>query len=111
MSKTLFLLGCIPVRILLAYIAFKLQSNKLLSILAFMIGFSFFIIYTTGIRKTGIETGGKPIWWNEWRPLHGFLYVLFAILNWMNVRNAWMVLVLDAIIGLIAFSLHYYRGL
>jgi hypothetical protein len=107
MSKTLFLLGCIPFRILLAYIAFNFPSNKIFSIIASIIGMSFFIIYVTGMRKTGIETGGKPIWWNQWRPVHGFLYLLFAILNAMNVRNAWMILALDAIIGLIAFSIHY----
>jgi hypothetical protein len=108
MSKTLFLLGCIPFRILLAYIAFSFPNNKLLTIFASIIGISFFMIYATGMRKTGIETGGKPIWWNQWRPVHGFLYLLFAILNMMNIRNAWMILAVDVIVGLIAFSIHYY---
>lgn len=108
MSKTLFLLGCIPSRILLTYIAFKFTNNKLLSIFAFIIGISFFVIYKTGIRKTGVETGGKPIWWNDWRPLHGFLYLSFAILNFMNIRNAWILLAIDLIVGLFAFFRNYY---
>lgn len=112
MSKTLFLLGCIPTRILLAYIAFKFSHNPyikyILSLITFMIGVGFIYIYKTGSRKTGIETEGKPIWWNNMRPIHGTIYLLFSILTLSNVRFSWILLVLDVILGLGAFTMHYY---
>jgi len=112
MSKTLFLAGCIPTRILLVYIAFQFSyiesMRNLLSIITLLIGIGFFYIYFTGSRKTGVETGGQPIWWNNWRPVHGSLYILFAILNAMNVKNAWVVLALDVVVGVAAFIKHYY---
>ena len=115
MSKQLFLLGCIPARIVLAYIAFYFshkaenrQMNILLSMIALVISAGFFYIYFTGSRKTGLETGGKPIWWNNWRPVHGTIYLLFAVLTLSGVKNAWLLLALDVIIGLTSFGKHYY---
>lgn len=112
MSKQLFLLGCIPTRILIAYLAFYFSGNRsisgILSIVALIISIGFFYIYFTGSRKTGTETEGRPIWWNNWRPVHGTMYLLFAILTLANVKNAWVILALDVIIGLIAFIKHYY---
>lgn len=118
MSKSMFLLGCIPIRLLLAYIAHFLAQNEnyknykiILSLITFIIGLSFFIIYTKGWRKVGLETEGRPIWWNDFRPIHGVLFISFSILNLFNVKNSWLLLLLDVILGLIAFSNHYYIGL
>lgn len=112
MSKQLFLLGCIPTRILIAYLAFYFSENKsisnVFSIAALCISIGFFYIYFTGSRKKGLETEGRPIWWNNLRPVHGTMYLLFTILTLSGVRNAWVVLALDIIIGLIAFIKHYY---
>lgn len=111
MSKQLFLMGCIPTRILIAYIAFHFSDNKsisnILAILALMISIGFFYIYFTGSRKTGVETEGKLIWWNNWRPVHGSIYLLFAVLTLLNVKNAWLLLALDVLVGLAAFINHY----
>lgn len=111
MSKQLFLLGCIPTRILIAYIAFHFSDNKsisnILAILALMISIGFFYIYFTGSRKTGVETEGELIWWNNWRPVHGSIYLLFSILTFLNVKNAWVLLALDVLVGLAAFINHY----
>lgn len=112
MSKQLFLLGCIPTRILAAYLAFYFSKNKnishIIGVLALIISIGFFYIYFTESRKKGIETGGEPIWWNNWRPIHGSIYLLFAILTFSNVENAWILLVLDVLLGLSAFIKHYY---
>ena len=112
MSKQLFLLGCIPTRIILAYIVFHFSENRsvsnILAILALLISIGFFYIYFTGSRKTGTETEGKPIWWNNWRPVHGSIYLLFAVLTLLNIKNAWILLCLDVILGLVAFIKNYY---
>ena len=108
MSKTLFLAGCIPTRIILAYIAFKFPSSKIISLITFVIALGFFYIYISGSRKTGIETGGKAIWWNDIRPVHATIYLLFSLCNLAGIKNAWSLLALDVFIGLGVFINHYY---
>jgi len=38
-----------------------------------------FYLYINDLRKTGIEVFGIKIWWNQLRPVHGVLYLLFSI--------------------------------
>jgi hypothetical protein len=115
MSPGLFLLGCIPVRLFLSFIAYSDINIKntnfriMLSIITFIIGLSFLVIYAKGWRKIGLETGGKPIWWNDIRPFHGVTYISFSILNILSVKYAWTILLVDVIIGLLAFINHYIR--
>ena len=123
-SKLLFLIGCIPTRLLLAFIAYyslnydSKYSNNLkyiLTIITFLIGISFIIIYEKGWRKKGVETGGKEIWWNNYRPIHGSIYLIFSILSLLYIikpsysilKHIWILLLLDVLIGLFAFSKHY----
>ena len=62
-----------------------------------------------GWRKTGVEVGGESIWWNDLRPVHAFMYGLFALLALNGVKeHAWKVLLLDTIIGLLAFTQHHF---
>lgn len=111
----LFFLGCIPTRLLLTYLGYLsnhseiYKHNKQLSIslwsITFIIGIGFWTIYTMGWRKTGIEAGGE-IWWNSLRPIHGTNYLLFSILSLKGYRNAWWLLLMDTIIGVIAELVH-----
>lgn len=109
----LFLLGCIPARVLLTYLAYSLPP-KYLTIFGYLllipaIGFSY--IYLTNSRKTGGETFGSPIWWNSLRPIHAILYVFaayYAIKN-MN-KNAAIVLGIDVTIGLTSFLYYHYTN-
>lgn len=112
----LFFIGCIPTRILLAYLAYlftthknykKYKEYKLLIILVTaLIGIGFWTIYLKGWRKTGRETGGKLIWWNLLRPFHGSIYLLFALLALMGNENAWILLAMDVMIGIGAELYH-----
>jgi hypothetical protein len=123
-SKLLFLTGCIPTRLFLAFLAYyslnidsKYSTNLkyILTIVTFIIGLSFIVIYEKGWRKTGLETGGKEIWWNNYRPIHGSIYLTFSILNilyiinpsYSNLKYIWILLLLDVLIGLLAFVKHY----
>jgi hypothetical protein len=107
----LFLGLCIPSRIGLAMLAkygsFKIRTY--MSYGAILVAFGVIYIYVTGSRKTGVETGGKPIWWNNIRPLHALFYLTFAymVFNGMS-KNAWTVLVADALLGLSAFMVYHY---
>ena len=106
----LFLFGCIGARLLLAIIAKNIDTKylKYMGYLLLLPAFGFMFIYLTGIRKTGAEVFGEKIWWNNLRPLHAILYLLFSINAINGNRNSWLYLLLDVFIGLIAFLIHHF---
>ena len=109
---SLFLGLCIPSRFLLSYIAKKLPL-KYLPFMGFImlgpvIGWTY--IYLTGSRKSGMETLGAPIWWNDLRPLHAGLYFTFVLMAFNKSYNSYLPLFIDTIIGLTAF-LKYHKVL
>ena len=109
----LFLLGCIGVRLSLVFIA-KYVPKKVLPYLgglALLPSIGFFTIYFTNSRKTGPEVFGGKIWWNRLRPVHGLLYLIFAILAFKENEYAWVVLLIDVFIGLSAFVIHHTTGI
>jgi len=117
-SKLLFFLGCIPTRLLIAYIAYTLlkkndkSENKTLLytfvIITLAIGVGFWTIYLKDWRKTGTETFGEKIWWNSLRPVHGSLYILFSLTALMGYEQAWIFLLADVCLGFVAEISHSY---
>ena len=108
----LFLGGCIPSRLLFAYIAKtgSLIVKKILAIVAFFIASGFLFIYVSDIRKTGLETGGEPIWWNQLRPLHSIFYYFFALMVFfINANDAWTVIAFDTLIGFVSFIVYHWK--
>jgi len=78
---------------------------------AVLIGAGFLYIYATGSRKTGGETFGDKIWWNDLRPVHGLLYLFFAYMAITgNQSMAWKILFVDVIIGLVSFLWFHYKN-
>lgn len=106
-SMALFILGCLPVRILAVYVA-KNHHEALIymSIIAFIISVGFAYIWLFKLRKTGGETFGQPIWWDDLRPVHSFLYLSFAYMALYKPDVAWVALAMDVFIGALAFSAH-----
>ena len=107
----MFLLGCIPSRFLLAYILSKLSQTQL-RIAGFILllpVFGFMFIYLTGSRKTGPETQGAPIWWNNLRPLHAFFYLISAILALRKNTSSYIPILIDTIVGLVAFICYHFK--
>ena len=70
------------------------------------IGFAYIFIF--GKRKTGGETFGQKIWWNNLRPVHSFMFALFAYLAINKNTNSNLVLFADAFIGLVSFFYYHY---
>jgi len=108
-----FLLLCIPIRILFVYIAKSINKNKLpyLGYAGIVPAIGFAYIYIFNKRKTGTETGGEKIWWNNLRPIHSILYFYFAYLAINQKNNAYVPLLYDVIIGFISFiGYHYING-
>lgn len=109
----LFLIGCIGTRTLFAYLA-KIASPtylKYMGYLAILPAIGFFYLFLSGSRKTGGEVFGDTIWWNDLRPVHGTMYLLFAY-NAINGNDfAWMYLLADVMIGLTSFLIfHSYNN-
>ena len=101
-----FLLLCIPVRIAFVFIATIIDKKYLpyLGYLAILPALGFAYIFIFGKRKTGGETFGQKIWWNNLRPLHSILYFIFAYLAINKNTLAYIPLVFDVII-IFKFSL------
>ena len=106
----MFLIGCIGIRTLFVIIAKNISANylKYLGYLALVPAFGFIYIYLTGSRKSGAETFGEKIWWNNLRPIHSLLYFLFAYNAINGNKNAWIYLLVDVLVGLISFLIHHY---
>ncbi len=107
----LFLGGCIPLRLLLVYLAYTLspQMLKYMGYVAVLPAIGFMYLYLTGSRKTGAETGGAPIWWDALRPIHAAFYLAFAYLAISgDKKHAWMVLAADVSFGLVAFMWKHF---
>lgn len=101
----LFLFGCITLRCFLVFLAKGASKNLLLAMgtIALLPAIGFFYLFFSGKRKVGSETFGAKIWWNNLRPVHGILYLLFAIYAIRGDRRAWVFLLIDVIIGLVSF--------
>lgn len=108
----LFLVGCVGVRAALAYAAYAAGRAgatawlRAMAVAALAVAAGFFLIYANGWRTTGPETFGDRIWWNDLRPVHGALYLAFAVLALRGSEAAWIPLAVDVSIGLAAFVLH-----
>jgi hypothetical protein len=106
--RLLFLFGCIGTRTALAVFS-KLASPDMLRVLgalALLPSIGFFVIFLFNLRETGPEVFGDKIWWNDLRPIHGILYLLFAIFALRKSEKAWIFLAIDVTFGLIAYIVH-----
>jgi len=113
-SNMAFLLGCIPMRLVIAYIGYILGLSTsstfiktAFAILLLSIGISFFVLYTKNLRLNAPEAGGIT-WWRELRPIHGLFYVLAGIFLLIpSIRHfSWILLLLDVIFGLGSWIVH-----
>lgn len=105
-SRLLFLFGCIPVRLLLALLAYKIDEKYLqyLSILFIGIGLSFFYLYVSNTRLDAPEAGGNT-WWKNIRPIHGAFYLTAGIYALKKSRISALLILIDALFGLTSFIL------
>lgn len=107
MRRLLFVFACLAVRTSLAWVAKTAAPERLrlLGYLALLPAIGFFFLWATGARNTGPEVfgNGGRIWWNAWRPLHGTLYLLFAVAAIRNKIFAWLFLLADVLLGAFVF--------
>ena len=72
------------------------------------IGFSY--IYFFNGRKSKKGAFDEDIWWEDLRPVHATTWFLFAIFAIMKKSFAWIFLLVDVVISLVAFLTHHYRN-
>ena len=106
----LFLGLCIPSRIAIIFLSKNIKEKYLqyLSLLSLLVALGFMSIYIFDLRKTGFEVSNSLIWWNNLRPIHGVLYLLFSLYAFKKKKFSYMILILDVIIGIISFFVHHY---
>lgn len=111
----LFLYGCIPTRAIIALLTKKYYNTIFINFISYftlLVGIGFFTIYLFDLRKTGLETGGAPIWWNHLRPIHGLLYLTASWFIFFGKREqAWIPLTIDVSFGLTAFLIKHQKHL
>ena len=106
----LFIFGCIVTRLVITFYVKELDKKYLpiAGYIALVPAIGFLTIYFFNLRKTGQEVFGDKIWWNNIRPIHGILYLLFAYLAINKNKDSWKILLIDVIIGLTMFIKYHY---
>jgi hypothetical protein len=107
-----FILGCIGSRLSLSMIAKYIMIDylPLLAIFTIPISISFMYLYIFGNDMADKQLewlGDKKIWWDQLRPLHSILFMIFSILAINKLSYSWLILLLDMIIGLISWLIHH----
>tara|TARA_B100001093_G_C26844233_1_gene1021996 strand:+ start:1770 stop:2108 length:339 start_codon:yes stop_codon:yes gene_type:complete len=111
MNKVLlyFIFLCFPARLALALIAKYININYLpfFAIITTIISIGFFINF---IKHNPNDKGffGNKVWWNNYRLIHSFNFALFSLQAFMKYDKAWIILLLDAFIGLFFFIFKYF---
>lgn len=97
-------------RISLVLFAKYINKNylKYLAIPGLILALSFIYIYIFDLRNIGIEVGNNKIWWNNLRPIHGLLYLIFAIYAYKEKDYSYIPLLLDVILGIISFITFHF---
>jgi len=105
----LFLLACIPARIILAIIPYYIYKNYLryYGAVLLTISFGFLYLYFNKLRLNAPEGGGRT-WWSQYRLIHGLLYLSAAIYAIQEKRTAWVPLAIDVVFGLGLFANHHF---
>jgi hypothetical protein len=110
--KLLFILACIPLRIIIATLPLVLPARILpfLGLLLFLpIAIGFLYLYFTNSRLEAPEGGGIT-WWARYRIIHGLLYLTAAIALLLRFHPAAAALPLfaDVLLGLVLAGLRPY---
>ena len=97
----LFFGVCIPIRLLLVYLASTINKNnfRFFGIFLLVIALGFLYLYFANKRLNAAEATGGVTWWSEYRLLHGLLYLCAAIYAFQGKNTAWIPLLIDVGLG------------
>ena len=106
----LFFAGCVPFRVLLVHISRRYANDPtIMHTLALfaMIPMIGFLVLGICAPDTGLRAFGAPIWWHSLRLIHACTYLCFALLAFYQPHLAYLPLLLDLLIGVVAFLNHH----
>jgi len=114
-----FLLGCIPLRIVISVLPLYLDKAWLpyYGGLIFIMSMSFLYLYFGKLRLNAFEAGGQT-WWSEYLIklnmgrnclIHGLLYLAGSIYLFQQKRTAYLPLAIDVLVGLGLFIRHHLQ--
>ena len=99
-KQLLFLLGCIPMRLLLVWYTKQYPSNNI-GYALFAVSISFLYLYFNNLRLNATESSTGVTWWAPYRLIHGLLYMAAAIYIFKDKQYSWIPLLIDVLLGLI----------
>lgn len=111
LRKVLFLLGCMGTRSFLTYLSSNMNLLPYIGIFYLLCSIAILYIFIFGSKTADAQLewlGEKKIWWNNLRPIHGLIWLLFSILAFFKYEFSWVVLGIDTILGLCVWILHTY---
>ena len=112
-SVALFLLLCMPIRILLAWGSTKVPTKylKIFATILLAMAISFLYLYFTNGRQSAPEAGGVT-WWANYRLIIGLLYLAAAVYAYQGRRDLiWIPLSMDVLFGFIIFTMKHLNKL
>ena len=109
--ELLFLTGCMGSRYGITYLTKNMSNNnlKMAGYVALIPAIAFLYLYlipNSDFRTKSdaqLEWADKKVWWNYLRPIHGILWLIFAIMAINGHHDAWKILFLDTTLGLVMF--------
>tara|TARA_Y100000389_G_C17187848_1_gene377322 strand:- start:275 stop:679 length:405 start_codon:yes stop_codon:yes gene_type:complete len=116
----LYIFGCIGMRTIITIVAKNLNENlnnnttkkyfKYFSLIILLMGVGFLYIYIFGSKKADsqLKWANSKVWWNDYRIIHAILYISFSVMALLRLNNAWVLLALDTLLGLILFLQYHY---
>lgn len=107
-----FIIACIGMRIIFMLTSKYIDPTYLpyLGIIALMISLSMMYIYLFGSEKAEKQLewlGEDKTWWNQLRPVHSALYLLFAVYAFKKQSFAWIIILIDTIVGFSGWFMHH----
>lgn len=94
-NELLFLLACLPARILLVYAALKVPDQYL--------QFLGYALLAAAVVFTYIYVTNKGVWWGSYSLIHAMLYLTAAVYLLRGDRSAWIPLAAEVVIGMVLF--------
>lgn len=96
----LFLLACIPIRLLMAWLAYVVP-NPIFGLMALAVASTWVLGSVYGWFKPHGFFGGN-VWWHHLRWVHAAMYLGYAVSTVSAPVHAYRWLLIDALIGLMA---------
>jgi hypothetical protein len=110
-KRFLLFMVCILIRGLMVYVSnINIKYRRIIAwILVIAVLGMLKIIITGDKREKGIA--GQEIWWGYLRPIHVILWTIFIVMTFIPTytKYAWMVLLLDLTIGIIAWIIQQQK--